>query len=158
MKVAVTICGRVVDRSGGLQPNSASRIMDQHPKWKDFVQSIEGWNTIEPGTLTLDNCTPLPNATLDSIECLATEPKPEEYFEGDPQYVALMRRRGERRYYRGLARSKSRSHPVLVSQQRNPACNHRLEVYSDSKLRDILKVETRDYVWVDIDSDQTRVK
>ena len=151
----LAICGTVTNRSGGHQHNSASQVMNRNPKWAEFVRSIENWDRVELGTLTLDGCSPLPNAALDHHAAIATEPSPDTLFD-DPTYIRLMVKRGERRFYRGIAKSLKSSCRVLVSQQRNPACNHRLEIYASRKLRTALDVMDGDRVCVEIDQNQNR--
>ena len=63
----LVICGKVFDRSGGHERYSASQVMARHPKWTEFIRSIENWDKVEFGTLTVDDCTPLPNVVLDSL-------------------------------------------------------------------------------------------
>ena len=144
------ICGIVKDRSGGKTSNAASVIMQRHPKWPAFICSIATWHRVEPGTLTLDNCSPLPQVALNEVTPLALEPPPETLFGNDPSYVRLMRKRGQRRFYCGVAKSESASYPVVISQQAVPACDHRLEVYAEARLRDVLKVTTGDRVCVEV--------
>ena len=150
----IIICGTVKNRSGGHGTYSASVVMQTHSKWTQFIRSIENWDKVEHGTLTLDECVPLPNAALDSLPALRIEPSPDKLFGSDPTYVRLMKRRGERRFYRGIARAKFLSYAVLVSQQREPACEHRLEVYANDKLRAVLGVKEGDQVCVEMDSNQ----
>lgn len=154
----LTIKGTVINRSGGREFYSASQVMNRHPKWKEFIRSISGWDKVEDGTLTLDECSPLPNVALDQHVFLAKEPPPEHFFEGDQKYIDTMKERGGRRFYRGTAKSAHMSCAVLVSQQKRPACEHRLEVYAKCKLREVLNAETGDSIWVEIDSNQEPLK
>ncbi len=148
----VQIRGEVKNRSGGRR-GGAKDIMEKHPRWPEFICSFTGWPGLEPGTLTLDNCQPLPLSALSGISCLAIEPP--GLFENDSSYENLMRRRGNRRFYCGMALAGKRSQIVVVGQQEKPAVEHRLEVYAQVKLRDKLCVETGDIVLVEIYNKET---
>jgi len=124
--------------------------MEKHPEWPRHIISFTGWSRVEAGTLTLDECDPLPPQTLTNVTSLAEDPDPETLFDRDPRYVDLMRRRGIRRYYGGIARYGDRSYSVIVSQQDSPAVGHRLEVYADVKLRDELRIKTGDVALVEV--------
>ena len=145
--------GMLIDRSAGrygLGAPSSKELMEKVPEWPAFIRSITGWQRVEPGTLTLDCVKPLPLPTLENVVCLGTEP--EDLFMGySPKYARLLReKRGPRRFYGAFAHTGQRTHVAAVSQQATPAVEHRLEVYSDEKLRDLLQVRTMDVVYVDV--------
>ena len=130
------------NRSGGVGLYSASNVMRNHPQWTEFVRGIAGWTQVEPGTLTLDECVPLPLVALRGVSELAEEPPAETFFAEDARYLQIMRQRGTRRFYRAVARSGSASYAILISQQDLPAVPHRLELYADNKLRRVLALDT----------------
>ena len=115
--------------------------MEQVPAWTEFIESVTGWERVEHGTLTLDHVQPLPLPTLGSIVCLGIEPEG-LFDEYDPSYGQLMRRRGTRLFYGAIARAGDLEHVAAVSQQENPALDHRLEVYSSVRLRDTLQIDS----------------
>ncbi len=84
---------------------------------------------------------PLPLPTLGSIVCLGIEPEG-LFDEYNPSYGRLIRRRGARRFYGAVARGGDLEHAAAVSQQENPALDHRLEVYSTVRLRDALQIDS----------------
>jgi len=140
----------VADRSKGVGKYSASMVMKDHPKWVEYIKSITGWSKVEFGTLTVNDCKPLPLGALKNESNLGTEPDPKTFFGSDPYYVNLMRLRKTRRWYGGIAISGEQRYQVCVSQQDAPAVIHRLEVYADEKLRDKLNLKTNDPVSVDV--------
>lgn len=148
--------GTLKDRSTGRSdawPPSAKVLMEKVPAWPDFIKSVTSWDYVRPGTMTLDETTPRPKDVLDDVTCLGTEP--DDLFDNDASDHAKFLRslhikRGPRTYYGGFAHFAKQDHIVIVSQQPNPACLHRLEVYSNVKLRDTLRAETDDTIYVDI--------
>jgi len=133
--------GQLIDRSRGrpgLGARSSRELMEQVPTWAEFIESVTGWERVEHGTLTLDHVQPLPLPTLGRIVCLGIEPEG-LFDEYDPSYGQLMRRRGTQLFYGAIARAGDLEHVAAVSQQENPALDHRLEVYSSVRLRDTLQ-------------------
>ena len=136
--------GQLIDRSRGrpgLGAPSSRELMEKVPAWTEFIESVTGWERVEHGTLTLDHVQPLPLPTLGSIVCLDIEPEG-LFDEYNPSYGQLMRRRGTRRFYGAVARGGDLEHVAAVSQQENPALDHRLEVYSTVRLRDALQIDS----------------
>jgi hypothetical protein len=116
--------------------------MEQVLAWTEFIKSVTGWERVEHGTLTLDHVQPLPLPTLGSIVCLGIEPEG-LFDEYSPSYGQLMLRRGTRRFYgAAVTRGGDLEHVAAVSQQENPALDHRLEVYSTARLRDALQIDS----------------
>ena len=150
---AVTIVGKLIDRSRG-QPGqsapSSKEIMDTFAAWPEFIMGFTGWSRVESGTLTIDCCDPLPGPPLKRIAELATEPL--DLLDGfRPSYGQFLRdRRGLRRYYGAVARANGLDASAIVSQQERPAKADRLEVYSNARLRDALKLNTGNEVQVDV--------
>ena len=136
--------GQLIDRSRG-RPNlpapSSTELMEQVPGWTKFIETVTGWERVEHGTLTLDHVQPLPPRTLGSIVCLGIEPEG-LFDEYNLSYGHLMRDRGTRRFYGAIARAGDLEHVAAVSQQENPALDHRLEVYSTARLRDALQIDS----------------
>ena len=84
------------------------------------------------------------------VEPLGTEPD-DLFNKAEPEYAEfLRRRRGQRRYYGGLACSAKGSHVAIVSFQDTPPSPHWLDVYSNVKLRDALDLQTDDQVTIEI--------
>ncbi|MCH7777711.1 MAG: hypothetical protein IH878_14420 [Gemmatimonadetes bacterium] len=136
--------GQLIDRSRGrpgLGAPSSRELMEQVPAWTEFIKAVTGWERVEHGTLTLDHVQPLPLPTLGSIVCLGIEPEG-LFDEYSPSYGRLMRHRGTRRFYGAIARAGDLEHIAAVSQQENPALDHRLEVYSSVRLRDTLQIDS----------------
>ncbi len=135
--------GQLIDRSRSrpaIGTPSSSELMEEVPAWTEFIESITGWERVEHGTLTLDHVQPLPLPTIGSIVCLDIEPEG-LFDEYNSSYGRLMRRRGARRFYGAVVRGGNLEHVAAVSQQENPALDHRLEVYSTVRLRDALQID-----------------
>ncbi len=144
LQPAARFQGQLIDRSRGrpgLGAPSSRELMEKVPAWTEFIASVTGWERVEHGTLTLDHVKPLPLPTLGSIVCLGIEPEG-LFDEYDPSYGNLMRRRGTRRFYGAIARAHDLESVAVVSQQENPALDHRLEIYSSVRLRDALQIES----------------
>ena len=150
----VTFQGTLIDRSKGkpgLPAPSSKELMENVPAWPDFIRSITRWDRVEPGTLTLDNVQPIPGPALGSVDSLGVEPN-DMFNDYDAQYADFLRQcRGERRFYGAIARVGDRSCGAAISQQVTPAKEDVLEVYSDARLRDVLKIAPSDVVEVYVD-------
>lgn len=147
------LSGEVIDRSRGqpgLRAPSSREIMETFLPWPEFIMSFTGWSRVEPGTLTLESCEPLPGPTLESVPELSAEPP--NLLDGfGPNYGQFLRnQRGLRRYYGVVTRANNRTAVAVVSQQERPASPSRLEVYSDVCLRDTLVLSTDDTVQVEV--------
>ena len=144
LQPAARFQGQLIDRSRGrpgLGAPSSKELMEKVSAWTEFIESVTDWERVEHGTLTLDHVQPLPLPTLGSIMCLGIEPEG-LFDEYNPSYGQLMRRRGTRRFYGAIARGRDLEHVAAVSQQENPALDHRLEVYSTVCLRDALQIDS----------------
>ena len=147
------LTGQLIDRSKGeygLRAPSSKELMETVPEWPAYIRSITGWARVEPGTLTLVHTKPLPGPGLANVEALGSEPS--DLFDNiRPDYGEFLRkRRGQRRYYGGLACSATKSHVAIVSFQDAPPSPDWLDVYSNEKLRDVLNLQTGDFVTVEI--------
>ena len=123
--------------------------MKQVTAWPAFICLATGWDHVEPGTLTVDGVTPFPGPALSQVEPLGIEPN-NIFDDFDPGYARFLREvRGPRRFYGARVVAGEEWRIAAVSQQKTPACEHRLEVYAPYNLRADLALRTGDKVIVD---------
>lgn len=145
--------GKIIDRSKGKlvhgSAKSSKELMEVFPAWTNFILSFTGWSQVEPGTLTLEDVRSMPLPRLSAVTPLGIEPA-DLFRTYRRDYYNLLQRRGERRFFGAVIRANKKDHVAVASQQKRPASNSRLEVYSDVRLRDALCVRTGDEVSVEI--------